>query len=174
MWKNLLHIGVTLVMTACGEFIPGEGNNDLTAVSERPSVNAGGLVIRIKNALMQNKPDISVVVCAEKRQQEVTESDKHPPKRENLCYGSHATVKFDAQVIYHLSKTLTDKLLEHAKNGGEISVKFNDSHSRSLSHWHCWHHPSVDVKSNTNLTQYVDITITQSNLLSYSCLVGSF
>lgn len=167
---KLLLIASLLALLSCsGEFNPGKGNNSLEVLSAKPDPSAGGLVVRVKNGLSQHKPDLSVEICALEKTGEKT--DKKTQR--SLCFDSVKTVKYDDQVIYFLSPALTRQLLEKIANGGEIAVLFNDSYSKSLIHWHCYENPSLRINKDTKSTQYFDITVTQINVASYSCLLGS-
>ena len=146
-----------LLLLSCGD-----NSNEIQKI---PSKNDGGIAITLRNKLAQKEPDLKILVCA---------TDDSDPKRDlkgkRLCFDGGTVVKYDQQAIIHLdahkTKQLFDKDPKH-----RISFLFNDSSARAHVYWSCWEHSKNNINSDTGKTQYFEVTVTQSNLASYSCTV---
>lgn len=166
MKTRLLAICVIFIQLSCGVGLDDDERDDgkLSIKSSNPDAAKGGLAFKIKNRLVQHKPDLSIEVCA---------IDDDPTKKiedRALCISNPQRVKYGAQTIFHVNKSQLEKLL--LKNPkGEITLRFNDTYSNSLVHWFCWEHPHISIDKSNKQTQSFGVTVTQSNNLSYSCRV---
>lgn len=145
-----------------GSFDQNSEHNDIERVDSLPDKTIGGLSITIKNSLAQHRPKLKFEVCSANT---ATTEDK-----KDFCYASDVAVNYKDSAYFTINKGKLDELLKNSDENA-IMFRFKDSYSNSLVYWHCYDNVKTKIRTDTTVTQFLRVQVTQINSLSYSCRI---
>lgn len=142
---------------------------NLGSAKESASQYSDGLFLEVTNHLIHYKPELSVAVCSA----QPSSRKDNEYRDDSLCFISDKLIKYGETANFYLPQGDLERVLTKSagRSGRSISIQFNDTHSNSYIHWHCWEHIETELtKSGLN---HLSVTATQINMASYSCHVES-